>query len=50
MFDDKLKKEGVNVSLEVCWGYPHFFWMVPMLQKSQELVTKWADQVRQMVA
>ena len=50
MFHDKLEKQGVQVSLEVCKGYPHFFWMLPMLRKSQELMTKWAAQVQEMVA
>jgi acetyl esterase/lipase len=50
MFTDKLKKEGIDVSLEVCEGYPHFFWMLPMLQKSQEFMGKWVEQIRQMVA
>jgi versiconal hemiacetal acetate esterase len=50
MFDDKLKKEGVEVSHYACRGYPHFFWILPMLQKSQELMEKWAAKIREMVA
>jgi versiconal hemiacetal acetate esterase len=50
MFHDKLMKQGVQVSLEVCKGYPHFFWMLPMMSKSQELMTKWASHIREMVA
>ena len=50
MFYDKLQKEGVDVKLEVCKGYPHFFWMLPMLGKSQEFMGIWAERVREMVA
>jgi hypothetical protein len=49
IFYDKLQKEGVDVSLEVCKGYPHFFWMLPMLAKSQEFMRIWAERVREMV-
>jgi acetyl esterase/lipase len=49
MFHDKLQKEGVDVSAEVYKGYPHFFWMLPMLKKSGEFLDEWAKQVRDMV-
>lgn len=50
MFFDKLKKEGVDVTMEEAKGYPHFFWMLPMMQKSQEFLNTWAGVVRDMVA
>jgi hypothetical protein len=50
MFYDKLQKEGVDVSAEVCVGYPHFFWMLPMLQKSQEFMGVWAEHVKKMTS
>ena len=46
---DKLKKLGNDVSLAVWDGYPHFFWMLPMLQKSKEFMARWAEEVRRLV-
>jgi hypothetical protein len=40
------KKTGVE--LEICHGYPHFFWMLPMLQKSQYLLDLWAYKIQVM--
>jgi hypothetical protein len=50
MLADKLQKLGVNSSFEVVKGFPHFFWMLPMMAKSQEFMSKWAEEIRQMVA
>jgi acetyl esterase/lipase len=50
MFHHRLQQEGVDVQLEICKGYPHFFWMLPMLEKSQEFMKMWTDRVREMVS
>ncbi|KAF2403807.1 hypothetical protein EJ06DRAFT_527408 [Trichodelitschia bisporula] len=49
MFADKLQKEGVDSQLTVYEGYPHFFWMLPMLAKTQEMMDTWAQQLRRML-
>lgn len=49
MFYAELRHLGVDVEMESCAGYPHFFWMLPFLTKSQELMGKWASKVREMV-
>lgn len=46
---DKLKELGNDVSLAVWDGYPHFFWMLPMLQKSKEFMARWVEEVRRLV-
>jgi acetyl esterase/lipase len=50
MFHDKLKASGVDVRIEFAHGYPHFFWMLPMLQRSQELMDSWTTRLREMIS
>jgi len=49
MFHDKLRRSGVDVKLEIARGYPHFFWMLPTLQRSQELMDTWTVRLKEMI-
>ncbi|OCL07406.1 alpha/beta-hydrolase [Glonium stellatum] len=46
---DRLEKLGNDSALAVWEGYPHFFWVLPMLGKSGEFMAGWAEEVRRLV-
>lgn len=48
-FYDVCKKHGVAVELVEWKGLPHYFWVLPMLSKSEEFLRVWVDKVRDMV-
>ena len=47
---EECKKQGVEADLVEWVGLPHFFWAVPMLQKSQEFMRVWNEKLRAMIA
>jgi len=49
MLYSKLNQAGVPVQFEVAHGFPHFFWMLPTLQRSQELMDNWTVRLKEMI-
>lgn len=49
-FYEECKKQGVSAELAEWIGMPHFFWVVPMLNKSQEFMQLWNEKLRAMIA
>lgn len=49
-FYEECKKQGVKAELVEWVGMPHFFWTLPMLQKSQDFMRVWNEKLRAMIA
>lgn len=49
-FYEEAKKQGVDVDLAEWVGWPHFFWVLPMLPKSAEFMEVWNTKLRDMIA
>ena len=49
-FYEECKRKGVDVDLIEWVGYPHFFWILPMLQRSKEFLDEWCEHLSGMVA
>jgi acetyl esterase/lipase len=49
MFHEQLRRSGVDVKMEMARGFPHFFWMLPTLQRSQELMDSWTLRLKEMI-
>lgn len=48
-FYEECKKQGVEVDLVEWSGFPHFFWIVPGLEKSREYINTWNEKLRGMI-
>ncbi|OAL57102.1 alpha/beta-hydrolase [Pyrenochaeta sp. DS3sAY3a] len=48
-FYEECKKQGVKADYVEWSGFPHFFWIVPTLEKSREYMTTWNDKLRAMI-
>lgn len=48
-FYEELKKQGVEADLVEWVGWPHFFWIIPMLQKSGEFMEVWNEKLKGMI-
>lgn len=48
-FAEELKAQGVKVDLSEWVGWPHFFWIIPILKKSGEFMEVWNEKLRGMV-
>lgn len=49
-FYEECKKQGVDAELVEYVGWPHFFWILPMLAKSAEFMEVWCEKLRKMIA
>lgn len=48
-FFEECKKQGVAADLVEWVGMPHFFWVVQILQKSQDFLRIWNEKFRTMI-
>jgi versiconal hemiacetal acetate esterase len=48
-FAEEAKAQGVKVDLVEWVGWPHFFWIIPMLNKSREFMEVWNEKLRGMM-
>lgn len=46
---EEMTKQGVDADLIEWEGYPHFFWIIPMLQKSAEFMRVWNEKLRGLI-
>lgn len=46
---EEMANKGVDVELLEWKGMPHFFWIIPMLQKSQEFMNVWNEKLRGLI-
>lgn len=49
MFRDEMTAQGCQVEFREYKGYPHFFFIVPMLKASQEYLDDIVAKIREMV-
>lgn len=49
-FYEECKKQGVDAELSEWVGWPHFFWILPMLPKSAEFMEVWCEKLSKMIA
>lgn len=48
-FYEELKKNGVQAEPVEWEGWPHFFWIIPMLKKSGEFMDVWNEKLRGLI-
>jgi acetyl esterase/lipase len=48
-FYEECRKQGVKAELVEWSGLPHFFWIVPGMQKSAEFLTVWNQKLQGMI-
>ena len=48
-FYEECKKQGVDAELVEWVGWPHFFWILPMLPKSADFMEVWCKKLGQMM-
>jgi acetyl esterase/lipase len=46
---EEMRKRGVRADLVEWVGYPHFFWIVPMLEEGARFMRVWNERLRAMV-
>jgi hypothetical protein len=46
---EEMKKQGVEVDLVEWEGFPHFFWIVPMLKASAEFMGAWNEKLKGLI-
>jgi acetyl esterase/lipase len=49
-FYEECQKQGVEVDLVEREGLPHFFWIVPGMEKSREYQDIWNEKLRGLIA
>jgi hypothetical protein len=49
MLRDEMKEQGCKIELKEYKGYPHFFFVVPMLKASQEYLDDIVKHIQGMV-
>jgi versiconal hemiacetal acetate esterase len=48
-FYEECRKQGVMADLVEWSGLPHYFWIVPGMQKSTEFLTVWNKKLQEMI-
>jgi acetyl esterase/lipase len=48
-FYEEMKKQGRPAELIEWEGWPHFFWIVPMLAESKKFMDVWNEKLRGMI-
>lgn len=46
---EEMRKAGVEAELVEWKGLPHFFWIIPMLKKSQDFIGVWNEKLRGLI-
>jgi len=48
-FYEECKKQGVETDFAEWSGFPHYFWIVPGIEKSSEYMDTWNEKLRSMI-
>jgi hypothetical protein len=44
-----MKKQGVKADLVEWEGFPHFFWIIPMLKETAKFMDVWNEKLRGLI-